>query len=169
VQAGEQDAILWDRPAYVYALEGDSLLYVSIRNSDIHKAKGRTLILFPYQYTFLSASEQNQAQYFMVLQSANGHRHLLLYQKSTPIYRTHYSMISEEHLVRIRPDLYHLAQSLPHPGGIIPPPLPIPALDWDMLDGDLLDVLPPSDLPDVHASSTAQKCSLDSGTVLLAP
>jgi hypothetical protein len=168
VHAGEQDAILWDRPAYVYTLEGDSLLYASIRNSDIHRAKGGILTLFPYQYTFLCASEDNQAVYFLVLQSANGHRYLLLHEKSMPAYRTHYAMITEEHLARIRPDLCQLAHSLPHPGGSVPPPLSIPALEWDVLDGmldDSLEILPSSNLPEIDIISAAQKRPLDSGGV----
>jgi hypothetical protein len=91
VHNAANDDLLSHLPVYAYGMDSQYANAVSFRN-DVLSAGGPTLDLFPYHFE----QRISQDQFFLALQSANGHRHLLIRAVIQPSkYRSHYLIVDE--------------------------------------------------------------------------
>jgi hypothetical protein len=86
-------------PIYIYrsATSGLSDYHLSIRDDELAQVNGQDVTFYPYVFQTRVAAHNECPNYFVALQSANNHRHLLNYvEHNADDKRTHYRFIGED-------------------------------------------------------------------------
>jgi hypothetical protein len=109
-------------PTYIYESSHSGMPehYVSIRDEELSQVNGLNTKFYPYIFQSRVVQLDDCPAYFLALQSANHHRHLLVFvNHNANTKRTHYRFVSEDFARSLSPHFGEAIDSLDSIEGLI--------------------------------------------------